>query len=59
MPHLAPIPNDLGVTMKPAKFDARKNLFSVVESILAGDRPSQELTDAAVGALDFHCPSHF
>ena len=36
-----------------AKFDARANLYSVVRSILAGDKPGQELLDdAAVDALE-------
>ncbi len=33
-------------------FDARANLFSVVRSILAGDKPSQELLDEADRALE-------
>ncbi len=34
------------------KFDARANLFSVVESILTGDKPSQELLNEADRALE-------
>lgn len=35
-----------------ADFDAQANLYSVVRSILAGDRQSQELLDAAGDALE-------
>jgi hypothetical protein len=35
-----------------ADFDARENLHSVVRSILAGDRPSRSLLDAAGDALE-------
>ena len=38
--------------MSPKPFDARDNLYRVVESILRGDRQSQELLDAADDALE-------
>lgn len=33
------------------KFDAQKNLYNIVESILEGAKPSQELLDEADYAL--------
>ncbi len=35
-----------------AEFDARANLYSVVGSIVRGDKPSQDLLDAAGDALE-------
>ncbi len=34
------------------RFDARDNLYRIVESILGGDEQSQELLDAAADALE-------
>ncbi len=35
-----------------SEFDAQANLYNVVESILAGDKPSQELLDEGDRALE-------
>ncbi len=39
-------------TRAASSFDAKDNLYRVVQSILGGDEQSQELLDAAAGALE-------